>query len=164
VLPFSASDPMEWVHCHIARHPAPPSERVTAIPDTISAIVSKLLAKDAENRYQTAAGGESDLRHCLSEWDSLGRGEPFARRHALQLVQLSALHRAYLCDSERQGSGVDQSVQELELVELNQGAAQRNHKHVRRDPRAMDRDISNRQIASHQNLLRVRTKATSMAL
>ena len=72
-LPFSASDPMEWVHCHIARHPAPPNERMTAIPQAVGAIVLKLLAKNAENRYQTAAGVESDIRHCLSEWEPLGR-------------------------------------------------------------------------------------------
>src|ERR1700758_3198201 len=50
VLPFIASDPMEWVHCHIARLPAPPSERVKAIPAQISAIVMKLVAKTAEDR------------------------------------------------------------------------------------------------------------------
>ena len=76
-LPFSANDPMEWVHCHIARHPAPPNERMTAIPQAVAAVVLKLLAKNAENRYQTAAGVESDLRHCLSEWESLGRIEFF---------------------------------------------------------------------------------------
>src|SRR6201999_4074060 len=53
-LPFSASDPMEWVHCHIARHPVPPAERVKGVPGTVSAIIMKLLAKAAEERYQTA--------------------------------------------------------------------------------------------------------------
>jgi serine/threonine protein kinase len=47
-LPFSAADPMEWVHCHIARHPTPPNERVSAIPETLAAIVLKLLVKNAE--------------------------------------------------------------------------------------------------------------------
>ena len=46
---------MEWIHCHIARQPTPPSERLRAIPGTVSAIVLKLLAKNAEDRYQTAA-------------------------------------------------------------------------------------------------------------
>src|SRR6202023_1961568 len=58
-LPFMASDPMEWVHCHIARQPVPPAERLKDLPSTVSAIVSKLLAKTAEERYQTAAGVES---------------------------------------------------------------------------------------------------------
>jgi serine/threonine protein kinase len=76
-LPFSAGDPMEWVHCHIARHPAPPMERVSTIPDAVSAIVLKLLAKNAESRYQTAAGLESDLQRCLFQWDSHGRIDLF---------------------------------------------------------------------------------------
>src|SRR5262249_13939187 len=71
-LPFTASDPLEWVHCHIARHPAPPSARVKSVPDSISAIVMKLLAKTPEERYQTASGVESDLRRCLAEWEAHG--------------------------------------------------------------------------------------------
>ena len=55
-LPFTASDPMEWVHCHIARKPVPPVERVEDVPAPVSAIIMKLLAKTAEERYQTAAG------------------------------------------------------------------------------------------------------------
>jgi serine/threonine protein kinase len=69
-LPFTASDPIEWVHCHIARHPTPPGERVKDVPGCVSAIVMKLLAKTAEERYQTAAGAESDLRRCLAQWDA----------------------------------------------------------------------------------------------
>jgi len=71
-LPFTASDPIEWVHCHIARHPAPPHERVTSVPACVSAIVMKLLAKTPEERYQTASGVESDLRRCLAEWEAHG--------------------------------------------------------------------------------------------
>jgi serine/threonine protein kinase len=74
-LPFAASDPMEWVHCHIARQPAPPDERVAGIPGPLSAIVMKLLAKNAEDRYQTAAGLAVDLRKCLTEWER-NRGMP----------------------------------------------------------------------------------------
>ena len=55
-LPFTAADPMEWVHCHIARQPLPPEERPGDIPAPVSEIVMKLLAKTAEERYQTAAG------------------------------------------------------------------------------------------------------------
>ena len=76
-LPFTAADPMEWVHCHIARQPVPPDERVADVPGPLSAIVMKLLAKTAEERYQTAAGVEADLRRCLAEWESHGRIDPF---------------------------------------------------------------------------------------
>ena len=77
-LPFTASDPMEWVHCHIARQPATPSERLRNVPTAVSAITMKLLSKTVEERYQTAAGVESDLRRCLSEWETQGRIEDFA--------------------------------------------------------------------------------------
>ena len=72
-LPFTASDPLEWMHCHIARQPAPPAERSREVPRPVSAIVMKLLAKTAEERYQTAAGVEHDLRHCLTEWEAQRR-------------------------------------------------------------------------------------------
>ncbi len=72
-LPFNAADAMGWVHCHIARQTAPPEEHVPAIPKMLSSIVMKLLAKTAEERYQTAAGLEADLQRCLTEWTAHGR-------------------------------------------------------------------------------------------
>ena len=78
VLPFSAADSLEWVHCHIARRPAAPAERLKSVPAVLSEIVMKLLAKTAEDRYQTAAGLEHDLQRCLAEWELSGRIEPFA--------------------------------------------------------------------------------------
>ena len=77
-LPLTASDPMEWVHCHIARQPLPPSERLTDIPRCVSGIIMKLLAKTPEERYQTAAGVERDLRRCLEDWDREGVVHDFA--------------------------------------------------------------------------------------
>src|SRR6202165_1285572 len=73
--PFSAADPLEWVHCHIARQPVPPEERTT--PRALSLITMKLISKTAEERYQTAAGVEADLRRCLAEWESHCRIDPF---------------------------------------------------------------------------------------
>ena len=76
-LPFSASDPMEWIHCHIARPPTPPSELTGGIPGPIEAIILKLLAKSPEDRFQTAAGLEADLRTCLTSWVAHRRIDPF---------------------------------------------------------------------------------------
>src|SRR5271170_1269681 len=76
-LPFTASDPMEWIHCHIARKPVPPSERLQSLPAPVSRIIMKLLAKAADDRYQTAAGVEYDLRRCLAEWELRGRLDEF---------------------------------------------------------------------------------------
>jgi PAS domain S-box-containing protein len=71
-LPFTATDSMEWVHCHIARKPVPPGERLANVPAPVSAIIMKLLAKTPEDRYQTAGGVERDLRRCLAEWELCG--------------------------------------------------------------------------------------------
>jgi PAS domain S-box-containing protein len=77
-LPFTASDPMEWVHCHIARQPVQPGYRVKQVPGPVAAIILKLLAKTAEERYQTAAGVEADLRRCLTEWEGMTRIDAFS--------------------------------------------------------------------------------------
>src|ERR1700676_1138960 len=76
-LPFTAADPMEWVHCHIARKPVAPSERLETVPAAVSALILKLLAKTAEERYQTAAGLERDLRRCLAAWEAPHRIDVF---------------------------------------------------------------------------------------
>src|SRR5258708_4929777 len=72
-LPFTAADPMEWVPCHVARQPVPPNEQGAGVPARLSAIVMKLLAKTGEERYQTAAGVEADLRRCLADLELYGR-------------------------------------------------------------------------------------------
>jgi PAS domain S-box-containing protein len=76
-LPFIASDPMEWVHCHIARTPISPDQRLETVPAPISGLVMKLLAKTPEERYQTAAGVEHDLRRCRTEWEVEGHLDEF---------------------------------------------------------------------------------------
>src|SRR3981189_1032055 len=77
VLPFTTVDSIELIHSHIAREPVPLVEFAGAVPAPLSMIVMKLLAKTAEERYQTAAGVEADLRKCLTAWESIGRIEPF---------------------------------------------------------------------------------------
>ncbi|MBZ5553701.1 MAG: sigma 54-interacting transcriptional regulator [Acidobacteriia bacterium] len=69
-LPFPATDPLELIHGHIAKIPPPPGEVNPEIPRSISDIVMKLLAKTAEERYQSAPGLKQDLSHCLQEWNS----------------------------------------------------------------------------------------------
>src|ERR1700739_1186557 len=76
--PFTAPDPMEWVHSHIARKPVSPGERLETVPAPVSRIIMKLLAKTAEQRYQTAAGLERDLRRCLAAWETEHRIDAFA--------------------------------------------------------------------------------------
>ncbi len=85
-LPFSAIDPMELVHCHIAKMPVSPSEnrkhklegtinhaQSDEIPQAISDIVMKLLEKNAEDRYQSAFGLLYDLEKCLAQLQTTGQ-------------------------------------------------------------------------------------------
>jgi PAS domain S-box-containing protein len=76
-LPFTAADAMEWVHCHIARSPQSPHAIAPQIPTVVSGIVIRLLAKAAEDRYQTAVGVRSDLQRCLGAWEAHGRIDEF---------------------------------------------------------------------------------------
>jgi serine/threonine protein kinase len=69
-LPFQSTEPLELVHCHIAKTPIPPyiiSENLglKEIPLAVSDVVMKLLAKTAEERYQNALGLKADLEMCL---------------------------------------------------------------------------------------------------
>src|SRR6185436_6657206 len=63
-LPFDSEDVLELVHWHIARTPAAPAELDARIPAPLSAVVMKLLAKTAEDRYQSARGLAEDLDQC----------------------------------------------------------------------------------------------------
>lgn len=71
-LPFVSTDPIELVHCHIARIPIPPIELEPAIPQTLNDIVMKLMAKTAEERYQSAFGLRSDLETCWQQYSENG--------------------------------------------------------------------------------------------
>jgi predicted ATPase/signal transduction histidine kinase len=69
VPPFAAEDAMELIHAHIAHVPVPLAEMNPAVPSQISRIIAKLLAKNAEDRYQSALGVKADLERCLSDWE-----------------------------------------------------------------------------------------------
>jgi PAS domain S-box-containing protein len=71
-LPFHSTDPLELVHCHIARMPTPPTQVNPAIPQVLNDIVMKLMAKTAEERYQTAFGLRYDLEKCLEQYLATG--------------------------------------------------------------------------------------------
>ena len=76
-LPFVCDDPMELVHSHLAKIPTPPHTIKNDIPPVLSDIVMKLMAKTAEQRYQSALGLKSDLENCLSLWQQTGKIELF---------------------------------------------------------------------------------------
>ncbi len=76
-LPFQSNDPIELVHCHLARSPIPVHQVSPHIPVALSEIISKLMAKNAENRYQSALGIKHDLEICLAQWQANGQIKVF---------------------------------------------------------------------------------------
>ena len=107
-LPFQSSDPLELIHAHVARAPVAPSDLNPAIPKAVSDIVMKLLAKNADERYQTAFGIQSDLAECLHLLEETGRIDGFTpgvhdRSDRFQLPQklygreeaIRSLHEAF---------------------------------------------------------------------
>jgi PAS domain S-box-containing protein len=76
-LPFRTDDPMEIVHCHIAQKAVPVQVVNPDIPVVIAQIVAKLMAKNAEDRYQSAIGLQQDLQQCLNQWLAQGSIEEF---------------------------------------------------------------------------------------
>jgi predicted ATPase/signal transduction histidine kinase len=77
ILPFASSDPLELMHCHIAKVPAPVDQVNSDVPAMIAKIVTKLMAKNAEDRYQSALGLKHDLQECLTQWNEIGEIETF---------------------------------------------------------------------------------------
>ncbi|AFY36422.1 ATP-binding sensor histidine kinase [Calothrix sp. PCC 7507] len=71
-LPFVSDDPMELVHCHLAKIPVPIHQINSHIPLALSEIISKLMAKNAEDRYQSALGIKHDLEICLEQLKKTG--------------------------------------------------------------------------------------------
>ncbi|HSH03256.1 MAG TPA: AAA family ATPase [Anaerolineae bacterium] len=69
-LPFTETDPLALVHSHIAQQPPPPHHHADHIPPLLSQIILKLMAKDAENRYQSALGLTYDLNQCQQQWQN----------------------------------------------------------------------------------------------
>ncbi|ADO75394.1 trifunctional serine/threonine-protein kinase/ATP-binding protein/sensor histidine kinase [Stigmatella aurantiaca] len=71
--PFQGRDALEWFHAHMAQMPVPPRELNPEVPPALSAIVLKLLAKAAEDRYRSAEGLQADLDRC---GEALGENRP----------------------------------------------------------------------------------------
>ena len=76
-LPFQAANPLELIHCHIARQPDSPHILNPKIPGPVAGIVLKLLAKMAEDRYQSMQGLKIDLAKCLDEFKQQGKINDF---------------------------------------------------------------------------------------
>ncbi len=70
-LPFQSNNPMELIHYHLAKMPSLGNRE--EIPEVISDIIMKLMAKNAEDRYQSSLGLKYDLEQCLLQWKNTGK-------------------------------------------------------------------------------------------
>jgi PAS domain S-box-containing protein len=77
-LPHRTDDPMELVHAHLAKRPVAAHRVNAGIPVIVSALIGKLMAKNAEDRYQTAVGLKHDLDFCLRQLTATGAIAEFA--------------------------------------------------------------------------------------
>ncbi|MCH9697622.1 MAG: AAA family ATPase [Gammaproteobacteria bacterium] len=74
----SSDEPMAWIHCHIAKQPKPLSISNPSVKIALSAIINKLMAKNAEDRYQSSAGLFFDLELCRTQWQDKGAIDEFS--------------------------------------------------------------------------------------
>jgi len=76
-LPFATTDVLELVHSHMAKPPKSPREVNSEIPQAVSDLIMKLMAKTAEERYQSAWGILADLEECRRQLEATGTVEDF---------------------------------------------------------------------------------------
>lgn len=86
-LPFADTDPLDLVHCHIAKPPPPLAQINPDIPQPLAEIIAKLLAKNAEGRYQSAWGIQTDLMQCLPLIKKAGATSTTTGGHAFVLAR-----------------------------------------------------------------------------
>ena len=99
-LPFDSVDPMELVHCHLARVPEPMHVRAPELPEVLWHIVGKLMAKNAEDRYQSATPLRLDLEACLAELEQTGAVKPFPIARGAATERFTIPQRLYGRDDE----------------------------------------------------------------
>ncbi|MBP0028674.1 AAA family ATPase [Roseofilum sp. Guam] len=99
-LPFKSQDAMELVHSHIAKKPIPPHLVRLDIPQMLSEIVIKLMAKIPEERYQSATGIERDLTECWQQWQKTGTVSHFKLGHKDRSDRFGVPEKLYGRDTE----------------------------------------------------------------
>lgn len=100
--PFVAKDRGEWIYAHLSRQPRPPHEIGAGVPEVLSHIVLRLMAKNPEDRYQSARGLLSDLEECERRWRAKGRIELFALARRDAESQLRIPQRIFGREAELQ--------------------------------------------------------------
>ncbi|MBC7542443.1 MAG: AAA family ATPase [Candidatus Sericytochromatia bacterium] len=94
-LPFVGDDPLAVIHQHLAQRPPAPSAVCPEVPPGLDDVLLKLLAKNPDDRYQTASGLVADLQTCLTQWQTMGTIRRFpigTADFSGKLQPLSGLH------------------------------------------------------------------------
>ncbi|WP_428262267.1 AAA family ATPase [Haliangium sp.] len=94
-LPFTILDAVALVHAHLAVPARHPCELVPGFPRLLGDIIAKLLAKDPEDRYQSAAGLHADIARCAEEWHETGRIRPFPLAQRDEIARFQVPERLY---------------------------------------------------------------------
>lgn len=94
-LPFTSPDPLVLIHSHIAKTPPPIQSLRRDLPDAIAKIIAKLMAKNAEDRYQSAAGLVADLEQCLVRYRTQGTVPNFEIGQLDRIAQLNIPEKLY---------------------------------------------------------------------
>src|SRR4051812_15989904 len=76
-LPFTAPDVLGYVHCHLSKQPPSAHEKNPAVPEALARLVAKLMAKNPDERYESAGGLLHDLERCENAWKTSGDVPPF---------------------------------------------------------------------------------------
>ena len=92
-LPFSASEPLQWLHKHLALAPPPLGQWRSGLPTAIEALIARLLAKQPQQRPESAQALEIELRGFLAQWQASGTLEtsPAQRLHPAPVAAASPL-------------------------------------------------------------------------
>ena len=101
-LPFVANDLLGWIHCHIAEIPPAPTALRSELPRPVEHIVLKLMAKLAEDRYQSARGLSHDIERCRREWQEHGRITAFVLGEHDHSLRFELPQTLYGRDEERE--------------------------------------------------------------
>jgi predicted ATPase/signal transduction histidine kinase/tRNA A-37 threonylcarbamoyl transferase component Bud32 len=99
-LPFISHDPLELIHCHLAKIPVSPHEINLDIPPIVSDIIMTLMAKTAEDRYQTTLGLITDLKFCLSQLVNTGKIAGFTLKQNDRSSQFQIPQKLYGRENE----------------------------------------------------------------
>ena len=99
-LPLKSDSVLGWVHAHIGKAPRLARDIDPSIPATVAAILGKLLAKNAEDRYQSGFGLIEDLQRCRRELAQSGRVSDFAIGHRDVSPRLNISQKLYGREAE----------------------------------------------------------------